>query len=94
MSEPDFIFSPLKESGITVQAFPNPFSDRTTIVVSGLNDSYDFSLHDVTGKLKKKITGIEANQFELKREDLSAGIYFYSIHSREKFMTAGKLVIQ
>jgi hypothetical protein len=82
------------DNNITVKAFPNPFASLTHIVVDGLKGKYDFELYDVTGRLKKKITGIENNQFDLQRDNLAQGIYFYRIVVSSQQAAYGKLVIQ
>ncbi len=81
-------------SGISVTAFPNPFADVTNIVVSGINEKYNFQLFDVTGQLVKEITGITQNQFKLNRSELSAAISFYRLVVDSKPVAYGKLVAE
>ncbi len=81
-------------SGVSVTAYPNPFSDLTHMVVNGINDKYDFELYDVTGRLKRKIQSLQTNQFELMRSDLADGIYFYHITVNNNQVASGKVVVQ
>jgi hypothetical protein len=95
ISEPNSIFEIRSTDGISVRAFPNPFSNATNIAVEGMKEKFDFELFDVTGRMKKRITGIETNQFQVTRDDLSTGVYFFKILSNDKKKTGyGKLVIE
>ncbi len=88
------IFEAGHETGISVKAFPNPFSSATNILVTGLNEKYDFELFDLTGRVLKQLPLIESNHFELQRNALTSGIYFYRILVRNKQIAYGKLVIE
>ncbi|HLP49520.1 MAG TPA: T9SS type A sorting domain-containing protein [Chitinophagales bacterium] len=95
LTEPNGIWHIRSTEGITVKAFPNPFSEGTSIVVDGVTGRYDFELYDVTGKLNKRITSIETNQFFINRDNLSAGIYFFKVLSVDKKKSGyGKLVVE
>ena len=83
----------LQTNKVSVNTFPNPFIDNTTIVVDGLKEKFDFSLYDVTGRLKKIIPSIDTNRFELQRGDLSSGIYMFKISTSTNQVAYGKLVI-
>ncbi len=82
------------ENGISVKAYPNPFNDLTHVVVNGINVKYDFELFDVTGRLMNRVPSVTSNQFELHRDGLSSGVYFYRILIGSKPSAFGKLVIQ
>ncbi|HLP19921.1 MAG TPA: T9SS type A sorting domain-containing protein, partial [Chitinophagales bacterium] len=95
LTEPNGIWHIRSTEGITVKAFPNPFSEGTSIVVDGVTGRYDFELYDVTGKLNKRITSIETNQFFINRDNLSSGIYFFKVLSADKKKSGyGKLVVE
>ena len=66
------------KNAIEVKAYPNPFSQKTHIVVQGVNTKYGFELYDITGRLKKLIPSIGNNEFDLNRDDLSAGLCIYT----------------
>ncbi len=95
VSEPNYISALRSEDGISVKAFPNPFSNATNILVEGLKGNFNFELYDVTGRLRNKISSIETNQFQLHRDELSSGVYFYRITSVNKKQSGyGKLVVE
>lgn len=95
ISEATGIFNLRSTNGITVKAYPNPFSESTNIVVEGLTQKFDFELFDVTGRLRNRIALVENNQLQLQRDNLTAGIYFFKITSADKKKTGyGKLVVE
>ncbi len=90
---PDYIFGLSNEAKINVSAAPNPFSQRTVITVTGITGAYNFELFDVNGKLLQNKANLTENRFDLNREGMSAGIYFYSVTSTTKQKAYGRLVI-
>ena len=81
-------------SSVSVKAFPNPFTNFTNIQVIGLNEKYDFELYDVTGRLMKRLASIQASEFQLNREQLSAGMYLYRVVANNKQVAYGKLAVE
>lgn len=79
---------------ISVRVFPNPFTNATNFVVTGLNEKYDFQLFDIGGRLEKKISSIQSPQFQLNRDDLTAGIYLYKLSTSSGKAAFGKIVVQ
>ena len=79
-----------------ITVFPNPFSETTMLVVqsSTQNEIYSFELKNVLGKTVRSITGISNKQFQISRNGLENGIYFYKIYSSESIVGVGKLVVQ
>ncbi|MEI7802478.1 MAG: T9SS type A sorting domain-containing protein, partial [Bacteroidota bacterium] len=84
----------ISDKNISVTVYPNPFSSTTSIVVNGVNGKYDFTLNNVLGMKMKEIKNVNTSQFILKRNDLPAGIYFYSISTDGKNVANGKIVIE
>ncbi|HLC82969.1 MAG TPA: T9SS type A sorting domain-containing protein, partial [Bacteroidia bacterium] len=80
----------------SVIVYPNPFSDNTTFVIQSdkLNEIYSFELTDVLGKKVKSKNGISEKQFEISRNGLENGIYFYKIYTSESVVGIGKVVIK
>jgi PKD repeat protein len=80
----------------SVKVSPNPFSENTTFVIQSAktNEKYSFELVDVLGKKVKVVNGITNKQFEISRDGLQNGIYFYKIYSAESVVGIGKLVIK
>jgi hypothetical protein len=79
---------------VSVKAFPNPFANFTNIQVTGLNEKYDFELYDVTGRLMKRMSSVQATQFELDRNELSSGMYLYRVVVNNKQVAYGKLAVE
>ncbi len=79
-----------------VSVSPNPFTDNTTFVIQSekMNDVYSFELTDVLGKKVRSVNGINAKQFQVSREGLQNGIYFYKIYSAESIVGIGKLIVK
>lgn len=80
----------------TCLVYPNPFSDNTTFVIQSdkLNKIYFFELTDILGKKVKSKNGISEKQFEISRNGLENGIYFYKIYTAESIIGIGKVVIK
>ncbi|MES2620893.1 MAG: T9SS type A sorting domain-containing protein [Bacteroidota bacterium] len=94
LTEPNFVFTVRGDENISVTAMPNPFTQQTQIVVDGINSNFDFELFDVTGKVIRKISQVTDNRFELQREDMSAGVYFYRITTTQKQRAFGRVVVE
>lgn len=79
-----------------IKIYPNPFTENTTFVIhyDKLNETYSFELTDVLGKRVRAVSGITEKQFQLSREGLKNGIYFYKIYSSENLIGVGKLVVE
>ena len=63
-----------------IQVFPNPFSDKLTIIVDSIDEQSMFSIYDNVGKLLKsfKLTQKQTN-FDLS--EIKSGVYFCRIAS-------------
>ncbi len=92
IANPNYIFG-ISDEGVSVVAFPNPFSHSTNIIVEGVKEKFDFSLFDAAGRLLKVIPSITSNRFEFRREEFSAGVYFYKILAGGQQVANGKLII-
>lgn len=81
-------------SDVDVLPYPNPFTSSTTFEISDPNSlPYDLVLYDNFGRKVRRINKITTPRFELHRDDLPAGIYFYRLQS-EKEAASGKLIIE
>lgn len=72
---------------------PNPFNETIIFTVNS-NEIYSFELTDVLGKKVKSKNGISEKQFEISRNGLENGIYFYKICTVESVIGIGKVVIK
>jgi len=79
----------------TISVSPNPFNEITTFEIkSNKTEIYSFELTDVLGKKVKSKEGISEKQFEVSRDGLQNGIYFYKIFTSESLIGIGKVVIK
>ncbi len=91
---PDIIINPKYEVS-SVKIMPNPFRDRAMLVVESLPlKNPVLWMMNVKGEVIKKITAQHPNSFEILREDLSGGIYFYKIMQDDDVVASGKMIIQ
>lgn len=87
-------YSLLNSSDISIE--PNPVNSTAVIKVNSkikLNDA-EFKVMDITGRVVKTIINIKSNEIIFKREELCDGIYFYQLNENNKFIAAGKLVVE
>lgn len=78
----------------TITIAPNPFNEKTRFTVDGIAYGYNFELYNISGKLEQRITSIQNSTFELERNGLSAGMYFYKIIPKNGVEMQGKIVVQ
>jgi hypothetical protein len=79
---------------ISITTYPNPFTDQTHFTITGLNQKYDLELYDLTGRLQTRMANLQTKQFDLQRNNLSAGVYLYRIITNGEPVGMGKLVIE
>ncbi|MCE9540586.1 MAG: T9SS type A sorting domain-containing protein [Bacteroidetes bacterium] len=58
------------------------------------NEIYSFEMFDVLGKNVKSLKGISTKEFQISRNGLENGVYFYKINSAENTIAIGKLIVQ
>lgn len=86
----------ISASGISATLAPNPFSGQTVLTInniSGREISAMLTILDVTGREVMRVNNITEGATVLSAGNLSAGMYFYRIVSRESLIGAGKMVI-
>ena len=81
--------------GVSVDVFPNPFTERATIELIGLGatPNITFQLFDVTGRLVQADSH-SISRFDFYPNQLSEGLYFFSILSEGQLVTSGKVFIR
>ena len=81
--------------GVSVDVFPNPFTERATIELVGLGETpkITFQLFDVTGRLVQADSH-SISRFDFYPNQLSEGLYFFSILSEGQLVTSGKVFIR
>lgn len=80
--------------GAEIAVGPNPFRDKTTIRLDGLEyDNYQLNLFDLQGKLLRT-ESFNSNSYEINRNHLQKGVYIFHIQSEGQWIASGKLMIQ
>ncbi len=81
---------------IRVLLAPNPFTQQTLMMVSGevLKDAFLF-ISDMNGRVVRKMRVEDgANTITILREELRAGMYFYSLGNHGAVVKMGKMVLE
>jgi hypothetical protein len=82
------------DNNTNIRIFPNPFYDKTTIQFENNNDiKYELYLYDVLGNELRKYE-IKNHSFEISKENLTSGLYFFKIKDSQEIIASGKLIIQ
>ena len=78
-----------------VKIFPNPFRDKTQIIVESneLKDAV-LLLMNINGQLIKTIPAVNNNTFDIYRDDLVNGMYLFKIMENNNEVSTGKLIAQ
>lgn len=84
------------DNSVAIKVYPNPFSQSTTIELKTENDNFplSFKLFNPLGRVVMEIMNVRNEKFEVNRQDLSSGIYFYQISDYKGKFVNGKIVIQ
>jgi FtsP/CotA-like multicopper oxidase with cupredoxin domain len=86
--------NPINNKQINVNLFPNPFSEKATLVLEGdLVENFSLEIYNIQGKRLQTDININGNVAEINRSNLNAGIYFYQILSKGKILSQGKITI-
>jgi len=83
-------------SSHSVITVPNPFSDRTRIVLegyTGLSSNLSLEVYDVMGRLQTKIEANNEAQFTVQRGEMPTGIYFFRIRENGQLLQSGRLMV-
>ncbi|MDD5571280.1 MAG: T9SS type A sorting domain-containing protein [Bacteroidales bacterium] len=88
--------SVVKTSNNNSFAYPNPFSETTTVYLnSSIRDGNACcKIYNVLGEEVQNISNINTNEIKIERNNLPAGIYFYKISDKNKITGIGKLIVQ
>jgi len=84
--------NPLQEEN-RIQVYPNPLQDFAIFEMKKELKNGVIEVYDLSGKLawEEKFSG---KQFQLKRNDLKSGFYFYKITAEGQVINSGKIVVQ
>ncbi len=74
---------------------PNPVKETSRLIIKNQdNKTYYIKIINNFGQVLRKYDFPAVGEMEIKSEDFSAGIYFYSIFEENEFIYCGKLIIQ
>lgn len=77
-----------------VRVFPNPMTDRTTVLLPPSVSSVKFTLFDVSGRIVRQENHIYNNRFDILRQDLKAGLYLYRLEDERGRIKMGKILME
>ena len=94
ISELTGLASDVPAEAFEVKLLPNIFSDEATLWVNSivLKQNPQLSIVDITGKVLVS-RSISENQTTVNANELSKGIYFYQLSSKNKNIFSGKMVV-
>jgi hypothetical protein len=81
------------DENIVVNIFPNPVTNVSTFKIVGMNikDGVILNLYNSLGK--KILTKINITEFQIFRNEIPSGIYFYCIYSKSENIGSGRIII-
>ncbi|MCH8903568.1 MAG: T9SS type A sorting domain-containing protein [Bacteroidetes bacterium] len=78
-----------------IKLYPNPFAAEAILAFDNPNRKpHTFLLYNLMGQQVAKVEDIRNQHLIIKRDGLPNGIYFYSLISKQRFISAGKLIVQ
>jgi len=80
-------------SGLDFQIYPNPFTDKAIVKFGDAFPQCDFVLYDGLGQPIKEIKSVKLHEFEITRDGLSDGVYFYKCFYNNRIISKGKVLI-
>lgn len=76
--------------------YPNPASKTVSFKweANTFGENIEIKLYEATGKLVKRVYVNESGQLQISLQNLSAGLYLYSVSHREEIKAIGKLMVR
>ena len=81
-----------QKNQLSVDVFPNPFSDKLTIRFNDTNEKYNITLIDLLGKEIRKFDFI-GKELSIPKGEMKSGVYFLKITNENAIYTQ-KIIIQ
>lgn len=78
----------------SILVYPNPFSIHFVIQSEQLLNNATLTLFDMTGKQVLTIPNINSNSIQVDRNNLSSGMYFYSLTESSEIIKTGKIIAE
>jgi len=80
---------------VNVTAYPDPATDRVTFQLQYYNGTYSVLLYNMMGQLVRRAPNLVINTFNMDRENLPSGLYYYEIENNTaQVINKGKIVLQ
>ncbi|MCY7409447.1 MAG: serine hydrolase [Chitinophagales bacterium] len=76
------------------KVFPNPFHSTTTIELSRSIQNAECIVYDNLGREIKHLRNITSKTITINRDNMSDGIYFFTIIENGKIISKGKMVVE
>ena len=77
---------------VQVSIYPNPMVENSTIHIENAEGNVTIKIYGMTGQLAlSKI--LENGDYTINRDELKAGIYFYSVEEGDDNVAKGKLIV-
>lgn len=78
-----------------INAFPNPASNVVTVSFSEAADNGEVVLYNISGMIVKKVAvNAGQNVATISVSDLSSGVYFYGVRTKDGMSAIKKLVVR
>jgi len=79
---------------LSLQVYPNPFSENTTIDLSGLKGGrYTIEIYDMMGQHVREITNVNQSYYILSRDNMPKGVYMLKIIDRQNTCAVKRIVV-
>lgn len=79
----------------SLKVIPNPFSEEVLIRFDNpSNKEYTLTLHDLSGKLVRSMSGLRGTEVRVERRELVSGMYFAHLRDAQGHFATAKLVVK
>lgn len=79
---------------LTIRAYPNPFSEQTTLEVEGGNyQELELTIYDIAGRNVLQYMSTD-NKIQIQRGNLAKGVYIYQLQADGEPVGTGKLIVR
>jgi hypothetical protein len=83
-----------EQSPFSVQLYPNPFSDFTTIHITGISETKgEVIIYNAPGQIVKKVP-VQKNETIIDKSGMASGLYFYEVIINGSSINKGKLIVE
>jgi len=83
---------PIKDGEVNI--FPNPFSNKLTVRVSGNNPISAYRLYDVQGNIVRDKSQLSGFVLEISQENLTAGVYLLELERADGVISRQRIIVQ